>query len=153
MYSMDKKIIITIILATLLAFLCAYLFLNKNQIEEIELEQVPEVQVEIVLDEASVENKIEKQEDNKQEIKKSDSDIIIKPVEEKIIIKHDLINRESEKLNQEVIPQVNVSKEEVIDAGIIKNSEGVIEITREFRANSSTKYSFKDFGIIDKSSK
>ena len=150
---MDKKIFITIILATLLAFLCAYLFLNKNQIEEIELEQVPEVQVEIVLDEASVENKIEKQEDNKQEIKKSDSDIIIKPVEEKIIIKHDLINRESEKLNQEVIPQVNVSKEETIDAGIIKNSEGVIEITREFRANSSTKYSFKDFGIIDKSSK
>ena len=60
MYSMDKKIIITIILATLLAFLCAYLFLNKNQIEEIELEQVPEVQVEIVLDETSVENKIEK---------------------------------------------------------------------------------------------
>ena len=153
MYSMGKKIIITIILATLLAFLCAYLFLNKNQIEEIELEQVPEVQVEIVLDEASVENKIEKQEDNKQEIKKSDSDIIIKPVEEKIIIKHDLINRESENLNQEVIPQANVSKEEAIDAGIIKNSEGVIEITREFRANSSTKYSFKDFGIIDKSSK
>ena len=74
-------------------------------------------------------------------------------MEEKIIIKHDLINRESEKLNQEVMPQANVSKEEVIDAGIIKNSEGVIEITREFRANSSTKYSFKDFGIIDKSSK
>lgn len=151
---MDKKIIITIILATLLAFLCAYLFFNKNQIEEIELEQVPEVQEEIVLDKASVENKIEKQEDNKQEIKKSDSDIIIKPVKEKIIIKQDLINRDSENLNQEVIPQANVSKEEdVINAGIIKNSEGVIEITREFRANSPTKYSFKDFGIIDKSSK
>ena len=150
---MDKKIIITIILAALLAFLCAFLFLNKNQIEEVELEQIPEVQEEVVLDKASIKNKIEMPEANKQEIKKSDNDIIVKPVEEKIIIKQELINKEAEKINEEVIQQVSVSKEEIIDVGIIKNNEGVIEITREFRADSPTKYSFKDFGTIYKSSK
>lgn len=150
---MDKKIIITITLATLLAFLCAILFLNKNQIEEVELEQIPEVQEEVVLDKASIKNKIEMPEANKQEIKKSDNDIIVKPVEEKIIIKQELINKEVEKINEEVIQQASVSKEEIIDVGIIKNNEGVIEITREFRADSPTKYSFKDFGIIYKSSK
>ena len=141
---MRNKIILTIITAILLAIICALSLITKNDtkvfnIEESQQETVASEESETAKDTKEIsEQKIEKQL-NKPAIPtpktiKSETKLEIQPTEENVVQEGSIV-------------------EEIIDHGIRRNSDGTYEITREFKIKSPTKYSFVNFGFLEKVTK
>ena len=142
---MNKRTIITIIIATILALIFALLFLNKNETETVENKTViPEEVVvqEETVDEQKTEDLEEKNIEEKpvQQVVKTYS----KPSAQKTVK-----NEETPVFDQIVVQEGSVVEEAEPDYGIRKVGD-TVEITREFKVKSPVKYSFKDFGILDK---
>ena len=143
---MNQKTAITITLAIVLALICALLMFktNKEDIPQSEVLNKESSQV-ILQDEEKNEENSEKHVnsiDDSNKINQSEKDIAKTiPVEKQKII-------ESPN-NENIIHEASVV-EEVPDYGIAKDSNGDIIITREFGKKSAIKYSFRDFGTIDK---
>lgn len=146
---MDKKTIITVILATVLALLFACVILNKKTNSEQINQQVSQQEKVVVLDEASVEeeNLVEDNATNlNEESEKAKNSASIQPIKTNTV--KSSTNKEPV-FNKIVVQQGSVVEEVEQDYGI-KKVGNTIEITREFKVNSPIKYSFKDFGILDK---
>lgn len=137
---MNKKSIITVILATILAFLATFfLFVfNKKTITE-----KPELKNEIPVQEKAIETSIKEdvvQDKEVKNIKKEskEEDLIIKVIETPTI------------KPLKIVPQADNSEDEIKktdDAGIIKDEvSNEIVITREFKMQSPAKYSFVGYG-------
>lgn len=147
---MNKKAIFTIILAAILAFTFAFLFLRKttndNKIVEPQQQEVIQEEASDIQEpetETKVENKTETTEVSKTTTKtvKNTAKTTAKteaPVINKIVVE--------EAKNEEISTKTE-------DSGIVvdKNSD-VIEITREFKTDIPVKYSFKGYGVLDNSS-
>lgn len=144
---MNKKAIFTIILAAILAFTFAFLFLRKttndNKIVEPQQQEVIQEDIKEPETETKVENKTETTEVSKTTTKtvKNTAKTTAKteaPVINKIVVE--------EAKNEEISTKTE-------DSGIVvdKNSD-VIEITREFKTDVPVKYSFKGYGVLDNSS-
>ena len=152
---MNIKPIITITIAILLALLCS-LFVFKNNInnptelnfknEKIEFIE-NNVSEDFIIDsskevQAEITEKV-----SKNETPKNDSDTTqkLKSESTKAIEK----NIKIETLSNNSFHEASIT-EEVPDYGIMKDENGNIIITRSFKTTSPVKYSFRDFGIIDK---
>ena len=144
---MDKKTIITIVLATLLALVAAFIILNKNT-TAVQNENNTNQQEEIIVeDETSSETeKIENKnsEEEEEEIKKDEK--ALRPTASTKPVKS--IIKEAPSEDKTIVQEASITKDAEPDYGIRKIGE-TIEVTREFKVKSPTKYSFKDFGILD----
>jgi hypothetical protein len=72
-----------------------------------------------------------------------------KPMINKTIINDSRSPVLEEKVVDNILKEVSIV-EEVPDYGIMKDEDGNFVITRAFKAKSPEKYSFRDFGVIDK---
>lgn len=142
---MDKKTIITIIIATILALVSAFLILNKNTTEKsvenvsTQQEETSTTKEDIVIDEEMFVKEVEQTEKTTETEKKS------KPT--KNMVKSQ--TSQTPVFDQIVVQEGSVVEEAEPDYGIRKVGD-TVEITREFKVKSPVKYSFKDFGILDK---
>ena len=145
---MNNKSILTIIIATILALLCAFLIMKKNDIKTAEKENI-NIQNKITISDEQQSEEITEQVEEK--------DIIIdaKPMVKVQVTKPTAEIKEEKK--ETIIERTTIQEggvvEEVEDYGIRKNNDGTYEITREFKMKSPTKYSFVDFGFLEKVSK
>lgn len=146
---MNNKSILVVILATLLALLCAFFIMKKNNAELPNIEEKAQIQQEVI--EAQNEtntNEIYEDKSNKDDIKKEvgtvQSTVTKEPTSEKQTTKH---------VFEKTVVQEGSIVEEVEDHGIRRNNDGTYEITREFKIKSPMKYSFVDFGFLEKVSK
>lgn len=135
---MDKKSIITIVIATLLALASAFLIINKKTVAIPENEPIPQEET-IIEEEPSVQEEevIEEKSEQTQKqvvtspVKKPVKTITIKPVEPAIPAKNEDVSSASQDEKQ------------------IKVEEGVIVIPTEYRAEAPTKFSFKNYGELE----
>lgn len=134
---MNKKSLIVIILAILLAFVAALLLTNK---QEVSVQQVEEIKQEEIVSEES----------NTDIIEESKVDI----VEGSSLERNVQSNIKPAQVVIEQLPEDTTMQEATIvqeaepDYGIRKLENGDIEITREFNSKYPTTYSFKDFGFL-----
>ena len=142
---MDKKTIITIIIATILALVSAFLILNKNTTEKsvenvsTQQEETSTTKEDIAIDEEMFVKEVEQTE------KASETEKVSKPA--KNVVKPQ--TSQTPVFDQIVVQEGSVVEEAEPDYGIRKVGD-TVEITREFKVKSPVKYSFKDFGILDK---
>lgn len=141
---MDKKTIITIIIATILALISAFLILNKNTTKK-SVENVSTQQEEASIAKEDIPNDEEIFEEAEQKEETSATEKVSMPT--KNIVKPQ--TNQTPVFDQIVVQEGSVVEEAEPDYGIRKIGD-TIEITREFKVKSPVKYSFKDFGIIDK---
>ena len=141
---MDKKTIITIIIATILALVSAYLILNKNTTDKL-LENVSTPQEEVsITEEPTIDKEIATKE-FEQTKETSEAEKALKQT--KNAVKPE--TSQTPVFDKVVVQQGSVVEEAEPDYGIKKVGD-CVEITREFKVKSPVKYSFKDFGILDK---
>ena len=132
---MNRKSIITVIIATLLAFLCAFLIFGLNKKESHIYENTQKVETEVLeKDDLTVDNM------------KSSEDIISEKQEQKVF---KITEEKKDIVEQPIVQEVSIV-EEVQDFGIRKTENGEFEITREFKTISPTKFSFRGYGVLDK---
>ena len=153
---MNKKILITVFIATLLALLCAFMFLKKDNKEKQELE-IPQkgVNQEEVIDDSTpvLDDNVNEDSVDSQNVDVNTS--IYKPVNENNVktfskvIKEDKTT-ETTSYEEKSIVQEGGVVQEVEDYGVRTNEDGLVEVTREFRMKSPRKYSFVDFGFLEK---
>ena len=145
---MNNKSILTILIATLLALLCAFLIMKKNDIKTIEKEDI-NIQNEITISDE------QQSEETTEQVVEKDSIIDTKPVFKAQETKPTIEIKEEKK--ETIIEKTTIQEggvvEEVEDHGIRRNDDGTYEITREFKMKSPRKYSFVDFGFLEKVSK
>lgn len=141
---MDKKTIITIIIATILALISAFLILNKNTTQK-SIENVSTQQEEASIAKEDIPNDEEISEEAEQKEETSATEKVSMPT--KNIVKPQ--TNQTPVFDQIVVQEGSVVEEAEPDYGIRKIGD-TVEITREFKVKSPVKYSFKDFGIIDK---
>ena len=141
---MDKKTIITIVLATLLALVTAFLVLNKNT-TAIQNENNINQQEETIVENETI-TEIEKidSENSVEEIKKDEK--VLKPTASTKPVKSIVKDVPAE--DKTIVQEASITKDAEPDYGIRKVGD-TVEITREFEVKSPIKYSFKDFGILD----
>ena len=153
---MNKKILITVFIATLLALLCAFMFLKKNNIEVPELDapqnEIKQEEIinnsEQVLEEKASEASVDSQ--------KVDANVsTYKPVNKNNVKTFSKIVKENEATEatsdeEKSIVQEGGIVQEIEDYGVRTNEDGLVEVTREFRMKSPRKYSFVDFGFLEK---
>lgn len=147
---MDKKTILTIILALVLALISALLLFNKKDVEK-NTDTVSQ-QEEIVSEEIELEQDLENAnetilEEEQQEVLKSEK--IVKPQYQQIqkTVVKPVVN--SEAVSENVKIQEATIVEEATDYGIIKDEKtNTITVTREFRPSSKSKYLFKGYGQL-----
>ena len=151
---MNNKSIITVVLAIILALLCACLMMKKDEINKpLSNETISNVSQQEKKQEESV-SELKKEEI---EVSKDSSDKILQPekkLKEKPIINKTIVNDSQppileEKVVDNILKEVSIV-EEVPDYGIMKDEDGNFVITRAFKAKSPDKYSFRGFGVIDK---
>lgn len=151
---MNNKSIITVVLAIILALLCACLIIKKDEINKpLSNETISNVSQQEKKQEEAV-NELKKEEI---EVSKDSSDKILQPekiLKEKPIINKTIVNDSQppvleEKVVDNILKEVSIV-EEVPDYGIMKDEDGNFVITRAFKAKSPDKYSFRGFGVIDK---
>ena len=142
---MNNKSIMTVIVAMLLALLCTVLVFNKKEVKQIPntSTEIIEKNNEIPLEESTIEVKAEKNVELKKEEKASDFISTSLKKEEKV-----LENKKAENVIENTMQEASII-EEVQDYGIMKDENGNIIVTRTF-GKYPIKYSFRDFGIIDK---
>ena len=121
------------------------IFNNKKQAETYEnVLQESTTQEEVLTDDVASESEevVSSESAEKKDIQSSSSDNV-----KKVVVTEQTSQDESE---QPVFEQIVVQEGSVVeeDCGIRKVGN-TVEITREFRPKSPTKYSFKDFGILD----
>ena len=152
---MNKKIFVIVFIVALLAFLGGYLIIDKNASVNVQSEeQVINVEIDV--------NKNSKNDISVEKVQDTTSDV------ERIIIPDR--NKPKSVLNNENIKIKNITEtkmtdekkegnssvqiggviEEVEDYGVRTSEDGLVEITREFRMKSPRKYSFVDFGFLEK---
>lgn len=149
---MDKKTIITIILATLLALISACFILKKDTKEPSDLEtQNIQQQEEIVSEEKA--NLIEDAK-NEEIIDDSKDEKTLKPLSSYSNKPAKNVQETPAKpvFEQIVVQEGSVVEEVEKDYGIRKIGENSFEITREFNFKSPNKYSFKGYGVLDETS-
>ena len=152
---MDKKTLITIILAALLALVSAFIILKRNNNNEvIKPAQTPiETNVE---NEFVSEEKVTLEEDMQEDTLEQTSEkasSVIKLFDKKQAKTSSAQNLTEEFVEQPVFDNIVVQEGSVIkeveeDYGIKKDGD-IIEVTREFKLKSPTKYTFKGFGFLD----
>ena len=142
---MNNKRLIIFIIALILALVCA-LFISKKDSEVAEKLLPDEVKEEAVVNN-EVEEKFEENSIQNEVLTKIEKVFNQKEENQKV----DLSSQEKENVYSEenIVHEVGVI-EEVEDFGIRKDSNGLVEITREFKLKSPTKYSFVDFGVLEK---
>ena len=143
---MNQKTAITITLAIILALICALLIFKTNEKTSPQNENLNKEPSQVILqDEEKNKENTEKHVNSindSNKINQSKKDIAKTiPVEKQRIIESPS--------NENIIHEASVV-EEVPDYGIAKDSNGNIIITKEFGKKSAIKYSFRDFGTIDK---
>lgn len=142
---MNIKSLITILLAILLAFLCAFFVFKKDKNVNF-VEKTQQVIQEVMEEQTNAEDKLikEEKEFSKTEEIKNEKSVVFKKNNEVVV--EDF----TEKPIVENIVQEASIVEEVSDYGIMKDEDGNIIITRAFSPKTKYKYSFRDFGVIDK---
>lgn len=153
---MNRKIFITVFVAALLALLCAFIFLKKDNMEIQELDAPQnEVKQEKIIDnsEQVLEDDVSEASVDSQKVDVNAS--IYKPVNENNVITPSKVIKENEATEPASYEEKNVLQEggvveEVEDYGVRTNEDGLVEVTREFRMKSPRKYSFVDFGFLEK---
>ena len=142
---MNNKTFITIIIAIILALICVSIIYKKEEITPIIDTKSQTAQEKSVVSEAEI---------NTQETK---SEKVLTNIEKAFIEKENKINNVSSETHiktdsatdENYIHEAGVI-EEVEDFGIKKDNNGLIEVTKEFKLKSPTKYSFVDFGFLEK---
>ncbi len=153
---MNKKIFITVFVAALLALLCAFVFLRKNNMETPELDAPQnEVKQEEIIDNLEQVLEEEVNEDSVDSQKVDVNASIYRPVNENNVETFSKVLKENEATEPASYEEKNVLQEggvveEVEDYGVRTNEDGLVEVTREFRMKSPRKYSFVDFGFLEK---
>ena len=145
---MNRKIFIVVFTAALLAFLGAYLLIKKDVTEVIDIDNSSNVVKEEIIN--SDVNNIQNEE--KQETA-TEPENLIKPAlnSEVIKIKDPSVAKKLDVAKEEAnTVQVGGVVEEVEDYGVRTNEDGLVEVTREFKMKSPRKYSFVDFGFLEK---
>ena len=139
----NKKTILVILLAAILAFLAVLFVFNPTKTsvkKEDVIEEVIEPTAPAIVEEEKIEESTAEEEEIKPEIKP-----VAKPTPVKVstpVIKQIQVEEAKEAIKEET------SKEIQVDAGIIKESgSNDIVITREFKSKSPTKYSFEGYGV------
>ena len=151
---MDRKSILVILLAALIALLTAYfIFKPTKQVVKDVVEPVTYIQEELVEAEEAIEtvevipSDIKSEELNSQKVTNSNP----KQVVSQTVKSTPTVNKVEE---PEIIQTSRFEasiEEETIDYGLYVDKETKnIVVTRNFDSKSPTKYYFKDFGIIDK---
>lgn len=151
---MDKKMLLTILIAALLALLTTFIIIKKS-----EYSSLPEVQKQvqeetILSEEKNVSGNEEpvKEEANEEDNKEADV-LNKKAIQSQNVQKKTEVSKEvkvQKQLEERVVVQEGSVVEEVEKDYGVKKVGDTIEVTREFKFKSPTKYSFKDFGILDK---
>lgn len=147
---MNNKLVLVVILATLLALVCALFVIRKNNDELPNIEEKNQVQQEVIdfqteVDSSAAEEEVIVEKDNVVKNIKPSAKPAIKEVKEEENL--------AEPVLEKVVVQEGSVVEEVEDYGIRRNTDGTYEITREFKMKSPTKYSFVDFGFLEKVTK
>ena len=151
---MNNKSIITVVLAIILALLCACLMMKKDEINKpLSNETISNVSQQ----EKKQEESVSELKEEEIEVSKDSSDKFLQPekiLKEKPIINKTIVNDSQppileEKVVDNILKEVSIV-EEVPDYGIMKDEDGNFVITRAFKAKSPDKYSFRGFGVIDK---
>lgn len=142
-----NQIFFVILISAILAFVVAFLFRPKQELPTLKNEQQEEITInEEILPAESDITELKVQNNTKElEIKKeykSSSSKQIKTIE-KNVVPEDMNSQNNTK-----IEEAGISFE---DTGIIEEN-GTIIITRDFKIKSPTKYSFRDYGVLQKSS-
>ena len=145
---MNKKSFAIIFLAIILALICALLFFRTEKTSVLEIEDENNVVEQIFLEDKK--EVVEEQVDitEKSEQAKIDS----AQITQKVLKTAGTKQKEAIEENISAIDMVHEASvvEEVPDYGLIKDEKGNIIITREFGKRPVIKYSFRDFGAIDK---
>ena len=136
---MNKKEILVIVLAFILAIVFAnYMMKGKKNIRDTKQNVQVEDSVEIN-SEFPIEAEIEVPVKSQETVYDSKSNDTSKKVS-------NTVNSETKEVDTPKIERLTV---EVDDYGIKKSDEtGIVEITREFRAESPSKYSFRGYGVL-----
>ena len=145
---MDKKITITVIIAIFLALISAFLISRKTTTVTNPKKNIESTQEVFVEENSLKENTVEETEEVKSDENfvspnksvKSANYPVIKPMEKPIKIEEPTFDN--------VVIQEGSVVEEVEDYGVKKVGD-TVEVTREFKLKSPTKYSFKDFGFLE----
>lgn len=151
---MNNKSIITVILAIILALVCAFLMMKKDEINKpisdkaiLNTSQQEQIQEEAVNELRQEE--IKASEDSNDNFLQSEKILKEKPIINKTIINDSQSLVLEENAVDNILKEVSIV-EEVPDYGIMKDEDGNLVITRAFKAKSPDKYSFRGFGVIDK---
>ena len=136
---MNKKEVLVIVLAFILAIVFAnYMMKGAKNIRDTK----PNIQVEDSVEDNSeipIEVKIEVPVNAEETVYDSKSNVTSKKVS-------DVVNFETKEVDTPKIERLTV---ETTDYGVKKSDEtGIVEITREFRAESPAKYSFRGYGVL-----
>ena len=143
-----EKSIIIIFFAIVLALICSLLIFKPNK---------PKIQSNESLYENTSQILLKESEKNIEDVglinnePVSDGEPVVPKIQSSFSEKKILQEKQnvSEQSKEEIIHEASII-EEVPDYGLIKDEQGNIIITREFGKKSSIKYSFRDFGVIDK---
>ena len=136
---MNKKEVLVIVLAFILAIVFAnYMMKGTKNIRDTK----PNIQVEDSVEDNSeipIEAEIEVPVNAEETVFDSKPNVTSKKVS-------DVVNSETKEVDTPKIERLTV---ETTDYGVKKSDEtGIVEITREFRAESPAKYSFRGYGVL-----
>ena len=136
---MNKKEVLVIVLAFILAIVFAnYMMKGTKNIRDTK----PNIQVEDSVEDNSeipIEAEIEVPVNAEETVYDSKLNVTSKKVS-------DVVNFETKEVDTPKIERLTV---ETTDYGVKKSDEtGIVEITREFRAESPAKYSFRGYGVL-----
>ena len=150
---MERKTIITIAMVAILALIFAIFIFNKNVNTEANIDK--SVTQDRVVENTSDDVITEEENDEAQMQGNADSVEIkqtLTRVDDKNRINNVIKNNDEDNYENNVLQEGSITKEVEEDYGIKKIGD-TVEITREFRIKAPTKYSFRDFGILDRVSK
>ena len=146
---MNNKSILAIIIAVLLALFCSMILVKKEKsTQNTEIKELKQEKIEAITDaENKVPTEFYKEDKNPLINEKKDFQAV---TEKKEFVKNEI--KFVEKAQENYIQEASIV-EEVPDYGIVKDDNGFIFVTREFKTISPKKFYFKDFGVIEKISK
>ncbi len=146
---MNNKSILTILIAVLLALFCSMVLIKKEKnVQNTDIKAVEQEKIEVITDTLN---------NDKPEIYQEEETFLVNEKEKSqtVVEKKEFVKNEIkvvEKAEENYIQEASIV-EEVPDYGIVKDDNGFIFVTREFKTISPKKFYFKDFGVIEKISK
>lgn len=146
---MDKKVFLTVFIAALFALLVAFVFIKNSNNADMPAKESNQVKEEVVAEEDSKEEVVVDFEENLDNQKNEVSSLKSQDVKKDAVQPKGVVKQETPVFDQIVVQEGSVVEEVEPDYGIKKVGD-TIEVTREFKVKSPVKYSFKDFGILDK---